>query len=81
MLRQIFGEVSGAHMNPLVTIVNVAVGKMGWPRAVVYMVGQLIGGLAGYGFLYVSVPPPPPHVPRISVIVQPPGYQSNPMSH
>ena len=41
-------------MNPLVTIVNLAVGKFEWGRSLVYMAAQTLGAVAGYGLLLVS---------------------------
>lgn len=56
MSTTIFGGVSGAHMNPLVTLVCLAFGKIPWSRAVVFMAAQTGGALLGYGLLYVVVP-------------------------
>ncbi len=43
------GAVSGAHVNPAVTISLALTGKVKWDRAAVYVVAQLIGGaLAGF---------------------------------
>lgn len=41
-------------MNPLVTIVNLAVGKIGWLRCLVYISAQMIGAITGFGLLHVS---------------------------
>lgn len=53
----IFGPISGAHMNPLVTLLSLAFGGIRWTGAVVYMASQTVGALAGYGLLYVVIPP------------------------
>lgn len=43
------GSISGAHFNPAVTLAVTLSNKMegGWPRAVVYMIFQVIGGAIG----------------------------------
>ncbi|KAK3926104.1 Aquaporin-4 [Frankliniella fusca] len=53
----IFGPISGAHMNPLVTLVCLAFGRIRWTGAVLYMASQQAGALVGYGLLYVVIPP------------------------
>jgi MIP family channel proteins len=42
-----YGSVSGAHMNPAVTVGVVAAGAMRLGEATGYIVSQLIGGIAG----------------------------------
>jgi glycerol uptake facilitator-like aquaporin len=42
-----FGPVSGAHMNPAVTLVAAAVGEIRWPRVGGYVAAQGLGALAG----------------------------------
>src|SRR5712672_4738831 len=42
-----YGRVSGAHMNPAVTVGVLAAGAMGVGEAIGYIVSQLIGGVAG----------------------------------
>jgi len=41
-----WGSISGAHVNPAVTLGVAATGRMPWPKAVVYWVAQCVGGLA-----------------------------------
>ena len=41
------GPVSGAHMNPVVTLVEAAAGRLPWRAAPAYVAAQLAGGLAG----------------------------------
>lgn len=43
----IAGPVSGAHLNPAVTIANVVLGKMGWTLALTYILAQVLGTMAG----------------------------------
>jgi MIP family channel proteins len=42
-----FGHVSGAHLNPAVTIAQVVSGRLPAPAAVPYIVAQVVGGLLG----------------------------------
>jgi glycerol uptake facilitator-like aquaporin len=42
-----FGPVSGAHMNPAVSVVEAAFGAMPWRRVLGYVVAQVAGGFAG----------------------------------
>jgi MIP family channel proteins len=46
-----YGSVSGAHMNPAVTVGVLAAGAMRSGEAAGYIVSQLIGGIAGALFL------------------------------
>ncbi|MGC2403817.1 MAG: aquaporin [Acidobacteriaceae bacterium] len=45
------GEVSGAHLNPAVTLAFAMRRDFPWRRVPGYIVGQLIGGIAGAAFL------------------------------
>ncbi len=48
------GHISGAHVNPAVTISVAASGKMGWPKAAGYIAAQLVGAvLAGAVLRYL----------------------------
>lgn len=42
-----FGPVSGAHMNPAVTIVEALCGAIGWRRVPAYVAAQVAGAFAG----------------------------------
>jgi glycerol uptake facilitator-like aquaporin len=42
-----FGPISGAHMNPVVTIADAGHGGMPWREVPVYVAAQLVGGLVG----------------------------------
>jgi MIP family channel proteins len=42
-----YGSISGAHMNPAVTVGVLAAGAMGVGEAIGYIISQLIGGIAG----------------------------------
>src|SRR5690348_14594312 len=43
----VIGKVSGAHVNPAVSIALASVGKLAWLDAVYYIVSQLIGATLG----------------------------------
>jgi aquaporin NIP len=45
------GEVSGAHLNPAVTLGFCAAGRMGWSNLPPYVVSQSLGALAASGTL------------------------------
>jgi aquaporin Z len=50
-----FGEVSGGHFNPAVSLAMLIDGRMGFPLTIQYWVAQIAGGiLAGYTLLLVS---------------------------
>jgi glycerol uptake facilitator-like aquaporin len=42
-----FASVSGAHFNPVVTLVEAMEGRMSWPRAGAYVLAQTVGAFAG----------------------------------
>ena len=46
-----WGRLSGAHLNPSVTLAFWAHGKMRWHDGVGYLVAQFVGGVAGAGLL------------------------------
>ncbi len=50
-----FGYVSGAHLNPAVTIGFWASGRLDANKILPYVVSQVIGGIAGAGVLYIIV--------------------------
>lgn len=50
------GAISGGHFNPAVTISMLATGNIKLTRAVVYIVAQLLGGIAGAGVLTLIFP-------------------------
>lgn len=50
------GHISGAHFNPAVTVGAWIAGKIESSRAVVYLIAQLAGGLAGAFLLRVALP-------------------------
>jgi len=47
VLITLFGPVSGAHFNPLVSIVDVLIHKASWQRALAYLPAQVLGCCGG----------------------------------
>lgn len=44
-----FGPISGAHFNPVVTMVEAFQKSLSWREALTYIIAQLIGAVAGVG--------------------------------
>ena len=42
-----FGAISGAHLNPVVSLAAALEGEIGWRDAFCYIVAQILGGVAG----------------------------------
>ncbi|XP_062136886.1 aquaporin-like [Drosophila sulfurigaster albostrigata] len=53
---QCFGCISGAHINPAVTLAFYIYEMMSLPMAIAYFFAQLIGAVLGYGLLKASLP-------------------------
>lgn len=51
-----FGPVSGAHLNPAVTLALVVARRFPWSRLLVYWVSQLVGAFAASGLLHLAFP-------------------------
>ena len=47
ILIEVFGPVSGAHMNPAVSVVMAARGHLEWSQVPIYICGQLLGAACG----------------------------------
>ena len=45
------GPISGAHVNPAVTIGAAVAGRMKWSDVIPYWIAQFLGGICGFGFL------------------------------
>ncbi|XP_011645118.1 aquaporin AQPAe.a-like isoform X1 [Pogonomyrmex barbatus] len=56
LIIMMLGHVSGAHLNPAITIGAVIMGLKSIPTGVVYILGQLIGATMGYGALKMTTP-------------------------
>nr|QKE23139.1 aquaporin 14 [Parasudis fraserbrunneri] len=55
-LSHCFGEISGAQVNPAVTVAMLATRKLDVLRALVYLAAQCAGGSLGAGALYLALP-------------------------
>uniref|UniRef100_A0A3Q1K1Y2 Aquaporin 14 n=1 Tax=Anabas testudineus TaxID=64144 RepID=A0A3Q1K1Y2_ANATE len=55
-LGHCFGEISGAQMNPAVTLSLLATRRLDVLRALVYMAAQCVGASLGAGALYLALP-------------------------
>jgi aquaporin NIP len=51
-----FGDVSGAHVNPAVTIAFAAAGRFPWREVPGFVIAQLLGALAACGLLRLLFP-------------------------
>lgn len=49
----IFGKVSGAHINPALTIALATIGKFPWAQVPGYIISQLIGAFLGACLVYI----------------------------
>jgi glycerol uptake facilitator-like aquaporin len=47
VLILIFGPLSGAHLNPAVTVVCTLRGALAWPTAAIYIAAQVLGAVVG----------------------------------
>lgn len=47
VLILIFGPISGAHFNPVVSLSFALQGKLPWPEFLAYIIVQIMGGVAG----------------------------------
>jgi len=51
-----FGHVSGAHLNPAVTLAAALTGRTAWLDAALYVVAQVLGAVVAVAVLFVTVP-------------------------
>lgn len=51
-LAYAFGDLSGAHFNPAVTVSLASSGRFKWADVPGYLIAQILGGLAGIGVVY-----------------------------
>ncbi len=47
VLVSVFGPISGAHFNPVVSLAMCMTGKMGWSRVLPYLICQVAGAVVG----------------------------------
>ncbi|NWI67309.1 MIP protein, partial [Todus mexicanus] len=52
------GPVSGAHLNPATSLAFLLAAQLSLPRALGYLLAQILGALAGAGVLYGLTPAP-----------------------
>ncbi|XP_055552774.1 lens fiber major intrinsic protein [Falco cherrug] len=57
-LVQALGHVSGGHVNPAITLAFLLASQLSLPRALGYLLAQVLGALAGAGVLYGVTPAP-----------------------
>ena len=53
VLITLFGPISGAHFNPVVTLMMLWSGSIGGPKAIWYLLAQLLGALLGVGLAHL----------------------------
>ncbi|NEZ45806.1 aquaporin family protein [Clostridium niameyense] len=53
----IFGGVSGAHLNPAVTLGNAVIGNFSWSQVPGYIIAQMIGGFLGATLVWLTYLP------------------------
>lgn len=53
----ITSAVSGAHLNPAITITLAAAGKFAWHLVPIYIVGQMLGAMVGACLVYIHYRP------------------------
>ncbi|KAF9585565.1 hypothetical protein BGW38_001770 [Lunasporangiospora selenospora] len=51
-----FGQISGAHFNPAITLANLIVGHVSIPKAIMYFICQLLGGCVGVAMARATTP-------------------------
>ncbi|XP_014217012.1 aquaporin AQPAe.a-like isoform X2 [Copidosoma floridanum] len=56
LLIMTFGHVSGAHLNPAVTLGAVMIGLKSIPTGIFYAIAQFIGAIVGYGMIKIVTP-------------------------
>lgn len=54
VLLQLFAHISGAHVNPSTTLCAMIVGRIEPILVPIYVVGEVLGSIAGYGLLQVN---------------------------
>ncbi len=59
ILILVFGPISGAHFNPVVSLSFAMQGKLTWQDFLVYTVVQIIGGIAGVLLAHIMFDLPP----------------------
>lgn len=63
-----FGPASGGHLNPFITILTFFAGLCTLPRMVYYIIGQLVGALAGSWFVKLGMGGSQHYFPTVGTI-------------
>jgi MIP family channel proteins len=50
------GNLSGGHINPVVTLAMMATGKIAMPKGLAYIVAQVVGAVAGAVLIKLAIP-------------------------
>jgi aquaporin TIP len=58
VLVGLFGNISGAHFNPILTAVSMSLGRVTLWTGILYMIAQLLGSLLSIGFVALVFPDP-----------------------
>ncbi|MBS1868736.1 MAG: MIP family channel protein [Actinobacteria bacterium] len=66
-----FGHLSGAHVNPAVTVALAATGRFPWPVVPFYVVAQFAGAILAAFAVWIVFPGPVDHQPLILGATQP----------
>ncbi|KAG5898936.1 hypothetical protein JTB14_004660 [Gonioctena quinquepunctata] len=53
---QVFGHISGSHINPIVTVAAAVLGNIPLIQVPIFFVGQILGALLGFGLLKAVTP-------------------------
>lgn len=69
LLVYILGPISGAHVNPAITIAQWSVGRLSTANAVPYVAAQFFGGALALGLMWLILPVLPTVVPVDSLSV------------
>ncbi|XP_017837136.1 aquaporin AQPcic [Drosophila busckii] len=77
---QCFGCVSGAHLNPAVTVAAYIYDLVSLPMAFIYFVGQMLGAFIGYGLLKALLPESTFDVPNGMCVTLPHAQVSSPQA-
>jgi len=56
VIVQIFGGISGAYVNPSLTLAALINKLITWQMAIVYFIAQMLGGIVGFGLLKIVIP-------------------------
>ncbi|XP_053571853.1 aquaporin-4-like [Bombina bombina] len=51
-----FGHISGAHINPVVTLAMVCTRKISLAKSIFYIISQCLGAITGAGLLFIITP-------------------------